>query len=258
MIAIIIILIIIILFIGINKLLKKYNKNHNSSEKFENFKASAIIIEPREHKALEFVLDNFMSNLPNNWNFIIFHGNKNINYINNIINNKLQKYKNRITLKNLNINNLTLKDYNKLLTSETFYNEIPTEIFLIFQTDSIICEEYKNLINNFLQYDYTGAPWRDKNIGNGGLSLRRKSKMLEIIKKCSYKNEPEDVYFSLSCPNIHRNKPTFEEAKKFSVEMVYNNASFGVHKPWLHLNKSKIINKNKFCKNLHKLHQLNI
>ena len=46
---------------------------------------SAIIIEPREHPALSFVLDNFIHNLSDEWNFIIFHGNLNLSFINNII-----------------------------------------------------------------------------------------------------------------------------------------------------------------------------
>ena len=46
---------------------------------------SAVIVEPREHPALELVLDNFIQNLSNDWNFIIFHGNNNLPFINNII-----------------------------------------------------------------------------------------------------------------------------------------------------------------------------
>ena len=47
----------------------------------------AIIIETRKHKALEFVLNNVMSNLPDEWKLQIFHGIDNIEYIQNIINN---------------------------------------------------------------------------------------------------------------------------------------------------------------------------
>ena len=255
---IIIFILFIILFIILLYIIYLNNFN-NKNESFinNNEKYTAVIIEPRKHSALEFVLENFLTNLDDNWNFIIFHGNVNKEYVNNIINNKLLKYKKKITLKNLNVDNLNLKDYNNLLVSKEFYNEIPTEVFLIFKTDSIICSDYKNLINIYIKYDYVGAPWKDKNIGNGGLSLRRKTKMLEIINKCKYKNEPEDVYFSLSCPNINRNTPSFEEAKKFSVEMVYNDISFGVHKPWVHLKKQYISNKNNFCQGLNKLINLN-
>jgi hypothetical protein len=33
---------------------------------------------------------------------------------------------------NLNVDNLAINDYNKLLVSKVFYEKIPTEIFLIF------------------------------------------------------------------------------------------------------------------------------
>jgi hypothetical protein len=232
--------------------------NNKIIESYEEEKYTAVIIEPREHKALYFVLDNFVENLSEKWNFIIFHGNKNINYINNILKSPLlSKNIHRIKLINLNVDNLTIKDYNNLLVTKDFYNKIPTEIFLIFQTDSMICKEYNYLINDFIKYDYVGAPLKAKLVGNGGLSLRRKSKMLEILDKCEYKNEPEDVYFSVACNNINLNKPSYEESKEFSVEAVYNPISFGVHKPWRFLNKDQMINKNSYCNGVLNLTKLN-
>jgi hypothetical protein len=58
-----------------------------SSTKKENFtnKYTAVIIEPREHKALSFVLKNFLENLSDEWNIIIMHGNNNAKFINNIL-----------------------------------------------------------------------------------------------------------------------------------------------------------------------------
>ena len=62
-----------------------YNgKLFHSIENYQNFKYSytytAVIVEPREHKALEFVLNNVLENLSEDWNVLIFHGNNNINY----------------------------------------------------------------------------------------------------------------------------------------------------------------------------------
>ena len=112
---IIIIIIIIIIFYIIITYYKKniidyYNNNNN--------KYTAIIIEPRSHKALQLVLTNFLENLSDEWNIIIMHGNNNITYIDNIINNNLTQYKNRIKMINLNIDNLSIKEYNNLLLSE--------------------------------------------------------------------------------------------------------------------------------------------
>ena len=220
---------------------------------------TAIIIEPRKHQALYFVLENFVGNLPQNWNFIIFHGNKNIDYVYSILNQSilLRTHKHRITLYNLHVDNLTIDEYNHLLVSKKFYDYIPTEIFLLFQTDSMICKNYHQLLNNFIEYDYTGAPWRDKTVGNGGLSLRRKSKMLAIIENCTYNNEAEDLYFTKACPHIARNLPSFEDAKKFSVETVYHDISFGVHKPWNYIKEDSFRQKVSFCEGLDQLKILN-
>jgi len=236
----------------------------NTKETFTQNKYTAVIVEPREHKALALVLNNFLENLSDEWNVIIMHGNKNISYIQNIIQSDLTKHTKRIQMINLNVDNLTIADYNQLLTSEKFYEYIPTEIFLIFQTDTIICENQKTLINNFLQYDYVGAPWiwnsnskdTDKMGGNGGLSLRKKSKMLEIIRNCKYNNENEDGYFSNSCLN-NLNLPTFQEAKNFAVETVFNEKSFGVHKPWPYISPDSLKTIEKSCPTLDKLIELN-
>ena len=198
---------------------------------------TAIIVEPRCHKALSFVLENFTSNLSDEWSFIIFHGNKNIEFILTIINTKLVAHKNRIQLVNLGVDNLSSDDYNNLFKyNKDFYQHIPTETFLVFQTDTIIFGKHKDLINNFLKYDYVGAPWgcqfrENLTVGNGGLSLRKKSKMLEIIEKEGENDDPEDVYFS-DPKHVSIFKPSKQEAMFFSVEQIFNPISFGCHKPW--------------------------
>ena len=237
-------------------------------------KYTAIIIEPRKHNALEFVLNNFLENLNDDWNIIIYHGNNNIEYLQNIINNKLTKYKNRIISKNLNVDNLSINDYNNIMKNREFIESIPTEMFLIFQTDTMICEEQKELIYNYMNYDYVGAPWSSdyllytvgndidinklslsstRFIGNGGLSLRRKSKMIEILDKCTASSIYEDVYFSYGCKDVDIKKPLIEDANKFSIEQINNGKSFGVHKSWAYVNVSE-----NQCKNYNELVKLNI
>ena len=93
----------------------------------------------------------------------------------------------------LNVENLDITEYSRLLaTKSVIYDHILSDIFLVFQTDSMILPANKQIINEFLNYDYVGAPWLVTNypltknssfIGNGGFSLRRKSKMLEIVEK---------------------------------------------------------------------------
>jgi hypothetical protein len=211
--------------------------------KDSKYKYTAIIIEPREHKALDYVLTNFYNNLSDEWQIIVFHGINNTDYVKNIINKFNKK---RIKLINLNVNNLTIQEYCKLFYNKWLYNNIPTETFLVFQIDTLICPQYKHLINDFLKYDYVGAPWGEEmlkeiikvyggkdSVGNGGLSIRKKSKMLEILNKYSTRHKDgwlinEDVFFSIHT----KNKPTADEAKNFSIEYIYNDKAFGVHKAY--------------------------
>lgn len=228
----------------------------------ETEKYTAIIIEPRKHKALGYVLENFLENLDDRWDVILFHGTLNKEYSEDIIKNKLQRFKHRIQLINLNVENLaSLYEYSAIFYDPDFYDHIPTEVFLVFQTDTIICSKFKDYINEFIQYDYVGAPvgWSDGGkVGNGGLSLRRKSKMLEILEKCPNRNDVqntyEDNYFSFACDEIRDyNIPTVEDAKNFAIEKMMNTQSFGLHKAYAYNDVDTI---KQWCPEVSKLQQL--
>jgi hypothetical protein len=195
---------------------------------------TAIIVEPRKHKALEFVLKNYTLNLNlEEWKFVIYCSLDNKVFVEEI------KNKLNIDIQVIPIckANLTIQDYNYLLTNKKFYEVITTDLLLIFQTDSLILN--KDIIYDFLKYDYVGAPWfNEKTVGNGGLSLRNKNKMIEIINKKGICEQNEDFYFSFPRNyDININKPTFEEGKRFSVEQCYHEKSFGIHKVWRNLKK---------------------
>jgi hypothetical protein len=202
------------------------------------FKYTAVIIEPREHKALGFVLKNFFTNLSEEWGFIIFHGKSNKTFIEELFKSELSIYKHRINkIIQLETDNLSGVDYANLCKSASLYNCIDTEILLKFETDSLILKENKDLINMFLKYDYVGAPWVNGMVGNGGLCLRRKSKMLEICEKVDGNfTTHEDNYFCYQNV-VSLSRPSFKEAQAFSVETVFHEKSFGIHAPWKHLNE---------------------
>ena len=209
-----------------------------------NIKYSAIMIEPRKHLAYEFVLLNFLKNLSSEWQFHLFVGNDNELYVRTIV-NKIPD-NNRICIHNIGIKNLTYTEYNKLLIEPFIYSFIPTETFLIFQTDCIINPSYKHLINEFLDYDYVGAPWKSNGqVGNGGLSLRKKTKMLEIINNKKWNGSINEDYFFSYYPGM--NKPTLNQAKTFSIETIFHEHSFGIHNCWRYLSNNQMVNITKIC-----------
>ena len=203
---------------------------------------TAIIIEPRKHRAFDFVLRNFLENLDSRWRIMVFHGTENATFVKEAI--AASPTPSRVSTVNMGITNLTKEEYSAYMMSTEFLYKIPTEVFLIFQSDSMICPEFKDTIDRFIEYDYVGAPWPadrfptkyNKNgslVGNGGLSLRRKTKMLEILENCEVAaGIPEDVYFALPCKAVHLYKPTDGVAAEFSMEMTYSPKSWGIHRAW--------------------------
>jgi len=207
-------------------------------------KYTAIIVEPRKHKALELVLNNFNRNLNEDWKFIIYHGLLNKEFVEDIINRNGMI--NRTKLIGMNVENLHISEYNSLFYDMNFYDKIDTEMFLIFQTDTLLNDNCKNNIYDFMEYDYVGAPWDDYNLGNGGLSLRRKSKSIELIEygervSDDYKWIWEDNFFSnLMRYELEYKKPSAIESRRFSIEKVYCKNSFGIHKCWEYVSENEL------------------
>ena len=218
-------------------------------------KYTAIIVEPRKHKALHFVLNNMSECLSNEWKIILFHGINNETYSTEIVNKLNEIYNNKIELIKLDIINLNQKTYSELLANRLdIYNYINTEYFLIFQTDSMMFKKNCNLLDLFLNkgYDYIGSPWlicnypptRDRDfIGNGGFSLRKKETMVKIIQnnKWDENNEwHEDLFFTKKYAGINTIKPSYDEAKMFCVDEIFSPLTMACHRPWCHSHYSEL------------------
>lgn len=196
----------------------------------------AVIIEPRNHKALAFVLRNFHEHLPPAWKILVLHSTENETFVRDTIVG-ISAPPTRFQMRSLGVPSMSYEDYNTLLKQPEFYEKyIPAETFLLFQTDSMICGPHKDLLQKFLAYDYVGAPWREGGVGNGGLSLRKRSAVVAKLRACPVTGEiNEDKYFASDCDAVKLKRPTDAEAQEFSIEAVYAPKSFGVHKAWAHL-----------------------
>jgi len=203
----------------------------------------AVIVEGRILPHIEFILRQVARNLDETWSMIVYCGDDNHDYM-----KKLCEEIGNINVINLHINNLSVDGYSELLMSASFWCEIPSEKVLIFQHDSLL---FRKGINKFLEYDYIGAPWPWRNVGNGGLSLRSKSKMLEVIENINtktivipegvnnhmkinnIKTIPEDVYFADGLLKIGANVAPFEVANEFSIESIGHPNPLGGHQFWV-------------------------
>jgi len=248
---------------GTRKRQRKQKQKQTQKQKGGGDPSTAVIIEPRKsmQDALEFVTKNILKNLPLNWKVVIFPSSENKSEVDAFLQKLSTEEQSRTSIKDIGITSMDKDAYNALMMSRKLLDAIDTEMFLVVQTDSLICEQGKNLIDKFMQYDYVGAPWKDRDaLGNGGFSLRRKSKMLEILEKCPTLEHNEDGFFSGGCDGVEPSKPTPQEAEAFSIETIYDNAKgksfFGIHKPWYHL-PEEMNNLDKMCLGAKELQGLN-
>jgi len=208
----------------------------------------AVIVETREHKALPFVLNNVMSILPDGWGLQIFHGSNNLEYVKKVTDTELLNGK-EITYTDLKIDSISADDSSlEIMLTEDFWNKVVGETVLYFECDSMLCPNSEYKVEDFEHFDFIGGYWGNQldmlendysKVMNGGLSIRKKSFMLDIIKNelqpyLDRGGNPCEDYF---VTDRIRNKPKVKDVLSFSIDNGYmyplnDKAPFGLHKPW--------------------------
>lgn len=146
-------------------------------------------------------------------------------YIPDNISTKFYEQYDQIKIIKLNSKHFeSIYEYNNLICSLSFWKSLSNfKYVLIYQLD---CWVYIDNLEYFvnLNYDYYGSPWPMWNnaIGNGGFSLRKVNKIIEILEKYSYQKDypnydfPEDGWISYK---LELNKCPFEIAANFAIEI---------------------------------------
>lgn len=222
----------------------------NSINKKDSIEENVVIlIDNRKNymSILSFIIS--LNNLNNTWKGILYTSTDSYEFYNNYLGELIDiKILDQLNKKfNIDI-------YNSILMSNEFWENLKLyNRCLIIQDDGILI---KSGIEEFMKYDYIGAPWIDifQNeqlkkyhvptlIGNGGFSLRNPKIMLEILNKFYMEKKqlflhnhikiPEDVYFSKYILKINNAVlPSYNTAIKFSSEQILNNNSIGFHRIW--------------------------
>jgi hypothetical protein len=116
---------------------------------------------------------------------------------------------------------------------------VDTDFTLIFQHDGFILNP-DAWTDEFLQYDYIGAPWwymDDQNVGNGGFSLRSK-KLLDVLHTADFVTEfhPEDHHIARTYHKelkIHGIRYAPQSlAEKFSIEGASKEEKLDANNVW--------------------------
>uniref|UniRef100_A0A6C0CKQ5 DUF5672 domain-containing protein n=1 Tax=viral metagenome TaxID=1070528 RepID=A0A6C0CKQ5_9ZZZZ len=204
-------------FVPIRNRLRLHSKTNEQKELI------AVIVEPRQHRNLIPVIKNVMKKIPDVY---VYHGSENRDMLRAAFGDTIHYIE-------LPVANLTHVEYNCLMTLPEFYEIIPAEFLLIFQTDSCLFEKSTVNIRDFFKYDYVGAPWIRGGVGNGGLSLRRRQKMIEVLKEFEFlpRYANEDVYLYDIFRQGNGKLPPDNVAAKAFFEMIESEElPFGAHK----------------------------
>jgi len=142
---------------------------------------------------------------------------------------------------------------NQFMTTPWLWENLaPAEHVLIFQSDSMLCANAARSVDDYFDYDFVGAPIA-KDLGNeynGGLSLRKRSAILNVLDKWDWERTKkegdrfEDQWYFNRMTEIQQeeeragiepeeegaiNLPTKEVARTFSVETIDYPHPLGVH-----------------------------
>ncbi|KAI1082323.1 hypothetical protein F5B20DRAFT_587942 [Whalleya microplaca] len=164
----------------------------------------ALLIENRPVPILAPLTLHFMSVVPPDWRFRFMGSPESVASINRsmAIREQVAAGKLDLTLIPGNMSTAGQEMISRFLTTRWLYETVlrPAEWLLVFQTDSILCANSRQNLNDFLDYDWVGAPWDPSGRfgGNGGLSLRRVGAIVDVLRDQvrAHDSEPEDVWLT--------------------------------------------------------------
>lgn len=204
---------------------------------------SVVLMEPRRHPHLEVVLRNVLHFLGDGWGLELFAGPANRRYLED-----LTASWGEARIHPFGATNLSTVEYNQLKKNPDTWRRLHAEHILWIEPDCLLCRPG---IDEYMRFHYIGAPWHKElaispscRVGNGGLSLRRRSAMLSIAERANPDWRvilSEDVFF---CVNMHLRNiqhpgtyslPDVQTASSFAVESVFHPSPFGIHKIWKYL-----------------------
>lgn len=188
-----------------------------------------VIVERRIHPNLEFILYN-AAYFARGWSIAIVCSDVNVDYIKGILGHNLEQVHLIQMFKGNPNPDVGKNEYNYLLQESRFYSALPSENLLMMEMDTYL---RKPIPDTIFQYDYVAAPYAwDETMSGGGLSFRKRSKMLEICSTYRYRESAQDVYASKGMNMIGASVPSFEESLEYFCESCLYEDPIGLHQWW--------------------------
>ena len=169
---------------------------------------AVVLVEPRPHPALEFVLRNFRHFLPT-WRIVLVHGTENERFVKEVT----SRIHGTFTFINCGVHDLPAPAYNTLFTRPKFWDAVgPFQWVLVAQTDTMLLKPASADLEELIArgFRFVGAPWNfscgvcagpldggcghmidqavvaslaPDMVGNGGLSLRHVPSMQQALQR---------------------------------------------------------------------------
>lgn len=206
------------------------------SGELELFDVLGVIVESRNHPNLIPVVEEALKYLK--IPVQLFHGPSNGEQLNNYFASYIKERK--LFLSPLATDILPPSDYNRLLLSHCFWDQLKTRYkVLFFQCDAAFCVHSTYTLSDFYSFDYIGSWWpceRPVGVyaegGNGGLSFRDWKAHYECLNRFNAANWPgaEDTFFAFYLSVMKAKVASKEMMLKFGTQHVFKCNSFGAHK----------------------------
>lgn len=210
---------------------------------------AAVIVESRPVDRLVRVILQFMSVLDEDWEFQVYHSPRNERMLRDSSSLQWAMAQGRLKLYHIDRDQFDQNWYNSLfMNNRTFWEHISSELILIFQVDAVLCNRSPTTIKDYLQFDYIGGAWGGAHSfgGNGGLSLRRRAKVLECVSPYAG-GQMEDTHFAF-CMNARGHRVARQaDSIPFSVETVFYGTPWGIHNAWMYLGEPQIAALRAYC-----------
>jgi len=225
----------------------KNNSNHICGDSTKN---TVLLIEPRYKEEIIYLLANTYKKLGNEWNYVFYCGKSYQTTWRNVLPNFIEIR----PLEHDNFYNVIY--YSDFCKKKELWESLYGEYVLTIQSDTWIMNYEPFTISYFIHLNksYIGGnmdyTWHYFNkIGlhhtftnfNGGLSLRKRMNMIQIIetypplktknKQIDFLSEHEDVYFIMGCIKLNLPVGDDENCSHFALHTIYHDKYFGIHKP---------------------------
>ncbi|KAL8780016.1 MAG: hypothetical protein Q9213_006659 [Squamulea squamosa] len=198
----------------------------------------AFLVENRPLPMLAPLILHFMGVVPPDWRFRFMGSPDSVRSVktSRAIRHQVDVGKLDLTYIPRNMTTGGQEQISTFLTNLWLYEKVlqPAEWLLVFQTDSILCANSEGNLDDWLDYDWVGAPWSpwSRYGGNGGLSLRRVSSIIQVLRDQIRlpNSDPEDVWLTSRLGHRPGGKVANGSVSLiFSGENIYTEKPMGYH-----------------------------